>query len=84
MVASSKSHKRITVQIPKELLDDLKQLNNNRDIDWRADIVNRIRLSLQFDDTLMLSDQLKRLIFCKQLSYEYQRRKYKSAGKGNN
>ena len=83
-MAVKKSYKRITVQIPKELLDDLKVLSQNRNLDWREDIVNRIRLSLQFDDTLMLSDQLKRLIFCKQLSYEYQRRKYKSAGKGNN
>ena len=73
-MAAKKAHKRITVQIPKELLDDLKCLNQNRGIDWRTDIVSRIHLSLEFDDTLMLSDRLKRLIFCKQLSYEYQQR----------
>ena len=74
-MAAKQTYKRITVQIPRELLDDLKALNQSRDLNWRDDIVNRIRLSLQFDDTLMLSDRLKRLIFCKQLSYEYQRRK---------
>ena len=73
-MVAKKAHKRITVQVPKELLEDLKVLNQNRDLDWRADIVNRIRLSLEFDETLMLSDRLKHLIFCKQLSYEYRQR----------
>ena len=76
-MVAKKTYKRITVQVPKELLEDLKVLNQNRDLDWRADIVNRIRLSLEFDETLMLSDRLKRLIFCKQLSYEYQQKQKK-------
>ena len=79
-MAVKKAYKRITVQIPRELLDDLKSLSQSRDIDWRIDIVDRIRLSLQFDDTLMLSDCLKRLIFCKQLSYEYQQRYKRKQG----
>ena len=78
---TKRAYKRITVQIPKELLDDLKVLSQNRNLNWREDIVNRIHLSLEFDETLMLSDRLKSLIFCKQLSYEYQQRYKKIRGK---
>lgn len=61
----------VTVQLPQELFDDLQLLCKQHNIDFKDDLIARMAFSLEVDETLMASDRLRRLIFCKQLSYEY-------------
>ena len=64
----------ITIQLPQELLSDLQALCQAHKVDFKDDLLARMAFSLDSDDTLMASDRLRRLIFCKQLSYEYTQR----------
>ena len=77
----SKGYTRLNIQIPQQLFDDLQALSQMMGTDFKDDLIARMAFSLAHNDTLMAGDRLRRLIFCKQLSYEYQQRKQRKLDK---
>ena len=69
--AAKRAFTNINIQLPQELLDDLQALCKAHKIGFKDDLLARMAFSLENNDTLMATDRLKRLIFCKQLSHEY-------------
>lgn len=69
----------VNIQLPQELYDDLKALCQESGIDFNAGLIARLALSLTDNEELMSSDRLTRLIFCKKLAYEYQKKSDKPA-----
>lgn len=79
------NHTRVVVQFPAGLFQKLTSLCEFHEIDFANDVVARIKFSLWHNEALMASDRLRRLIFCKRLSYEYQKifyqKRSRSSGK---
>ena len=68
---------RVCINIPQDIYNDLQRLCRENSMDFKEEILNRVALSLEYDDILMMRDRLVRLISCKKLSYEYKQRKKK-------